>query len=51
MEHCSAQRSFETWTDTEGEGGDLFIEWDIPALLTQGEEYALVLLGNYTLGP
>ena len=41
--------SFETWTDTEGEGGDLFIEWDIPALLTQGEEYALVLIGSYTL--
>jgi len=44
-----AAETFDRWTDTEGEGGDLFIEWNIPALLTQGQGYALILIGTHTL--
>ncbi|MDA8696089.1 hypothetical protein N9L83_03975, partial [Flavobacteriales bacterium] len=44
-----AAETFDRWTDTEGEGGDLFIEWNTPALLTQGQGYALILIGTHTL--
>ena len=34
-----------SWEDTPGMGGDVFIEWDSPAFVGEGE-YALILMGS-----
>ena len=46
-----ASENYDSWTDTPGEGGDLFIEWDLPGLLEGGQEYALIVLGGSTFLP
>lgn len=41
-----ASSQHTSWEDTPGLGGDVFIEWDIPALLQAGESYAFIILGT-----
>ena len=43
-----ASENHDSWTDAAGEGGNLFIEWDLPALLQSGQEYALIVNGGQT---
>ena len=35
-----------SWENTPGTGGDVFIEWEVPALVNAGTSYVLILAGS-----
>ena len=46
MAHCSRRAQQTSWEDTPGTGGDVFIEWEVPALVNAGTSYVLILAGS-----